>query len=398
MKYFIKQLGTKDCGVTCIKMLLAILNKNADYLYYSQINTETSSTLRDLIKIAKKEGVILKSSRFIEKEDLFKEKPKCPFLLIIRKDEGLHMILIRKITKNKIKVYDPNFGIYWLKKEALFKIWNGEILEVSNFKHGNFKLKKLRVFPKPFIILTIGFQILSIVSLILATLFIDKNYSFLVSLSLFFGYIVFELIYQKIIISSLKYFDNCILVDNYLSKREDFKNYFEPMNKFKYLLVSTPLTLISSFFMLTFGCILLLINNYWSFIILISTFIVQIVFKYLDDKYFKNKRVDLENLEKTLFNSEIEKEDEFKDKVLKMNEETYEYVNFSNFKRYFLVFFTISMCLIYLGFTGNISINFLFFHFFLFAFMQEEFIKLLNIGNNIEALKHYKCLYFYHFY
>mgnify|MGYP002516034857 CR=1 FL=1 len=148
MKYYIKQIGEKDCGVTCIKMLLAIVYKNTDYLYYPHVNVETSSSLRDLINLAKKEGVIIKASRIIDKKALFKKTVSCPFLIVINKKDNLHMVLIKKITKSRVKVYDPSSGIYWISKNNLFKIWNGEILEVSNILTSNFKLKKMATFCK----------------------------------------------------------------------------------------------------------------------------------------------------------------------------------------------------------------------------------------------------------
>ena len=397
MKYYIKQIGEKDCGVTCVKMLLAIVYKNTDYLYYPHVNVETSSSLRDLINLAKKEGVIIKASRIIDKKALFKKTVSCPFLIVINKKDNLHMVLIKKITKSRVKVYDPSSGIYWISKNNLFKIWNGEILEVSNILTSNFKLKKIRVYPKYFFWITILFQFLSLLSLITATFFIDKKFSFMISFLLFLSYIIFELLYQKIIILSLKYFDNQIFLEECFFKRQDFNKYYLPMSKFKFSLVSTPVKFISSFFMLVFGCIILGINNYWSLLILAITFAFQYIFKKIDNKFYKTKKNNLENIENKLLSNSNINGDEFKNEVKALNSQSYECISYNNFKRYFLIFLTICLSLIYIGFTGFISINYMFFHFFIFVFLQEQFEKIIEIDNDIENIKYYKCLYFYHF-
>ena len=52
MKYFIRQLGQKDCAFACLKMLLAITHKNKDYLYYQQNDIDRSYSLEEIIKLA----------------------------------------------------------------------------------------------------------------------------------------------------------------------------------------------------------------------------------------------------------------------------------------------------------------------------------------------------------
>ena len=92
MSYFIKQLGDKDCGFTCVKMLLSIYYHNKDYLYYPFPNIESRSSLRELMHFAKKEEMILAASRVVEKEEILKFKSKKPFLAPINKENNLHII------------------------------------------------------------------------------------------------------------------------------------------------------------------------------------------------------------------------------------------------------------------------------------------------------------------
>lgn len=234
MKYFVKQIGEKDCGYTCVKMLLAIKHKNKNYLYYPTPQIETSSSLKELMFFAKKEGLILSASRIINQNEFYSFKSKDPFLVPIKSGDNLHMVLIKRCFKNKVLIYDPATSIYFLKKAEFLKKRNGEMLEVKTVEEKDYKKPIINIIPRPFMFLTLLCQILSFSCLISATLFIDKNFNFLIPIFLFLGYIIFEFLYQKLIISSLRYFDSMILVNDYSYKRSNFRKYIEPMNKFKY--------------------------------------------------------------------------------------------------------------------------------------------------------------------
>ena len=59
MKYFIRQLGQKDCAFACLKMLLAITHKNKDYLYYQQNDIDRSYSLEEIIKLVTDNGIAI---------------------------------------------------------------------------------------------------------------------------------------------------------------------------------------------------------------------------------------------------------------------------------------------------------------------------------------------------
>ena len=67
MSYFIKQIGTKDCAIACLKMLLAISYRSKKFLYYPQPSKDQALSLNDVIKFAEKEGVELKGYKYHKK-------------------------------------------------------------------------------------------------------------------------------------------------------------------------------------------------------------------------------------------------------------------------------------------------------------------------------------------
>ncbi len=147
MSYFIKQLGDKDCGYTCIKMILSMSYKKSDFLYLNEPDIDRSASLRELMIFARKEGLDLGAYRAVDKNELFTKKANVPLLLPIAKENLLHMIVVRKIYKKHILVQDPASGIYFMSKKKLLSIWNGEYLEIIEKNGSDFKLKKKHFVP-----------------------------------------------------------------------------------------------------------------------------------------------------------------------------------------------------------------------------------------------------------
>ena len=155
--------------------------------------------------------------------------------------------------------------------------------------------------------------------------------------------------------------------------------------EFKYSIISYPIQIISCLLILSFGIFVLAINNLGNLIILGITFVLQIAFFLFEKFKFRRKLNYLEVLEKRLTNYSNENVDDFKINMTKLNEETYKCVSYYNFKKYLLIFVTIILCLIYQGFIGEISLNFMLFHFlyiFIYKKISTKFlmsIKLLTI-------------------
>ena len=219
MRYFIKQIGEKDCALTCLKMLLAIVYKSKKFLLYPLDDIERTYSLEEIIKIASKEGVKLYAFRFKNKEDLVKQT-SFPVLVPIKSGNTLHMVLIRKIKKNKLLIYDPAEEPKWVDFYEFTKIWNGECLEINEVKGSLFKEKKFNLVSKPYKVLVPLFQLLSFGFLIFALFFIDENYSFLIPLCFLVAFVIFEFIYRTLLINEMKSFDNRILNNFVLKERK----------------------------------------------------------------------------------------------------------------------------------------------------------------------------------
>lgn len=396
MQYYIHQLGDKDCGYTSVKMLLAHLYKRYDFLYYPEPSISTSTSLRDLMSYAKKEGVSLGAFRTISKDLFFKQKKKM-ILIPIKENDMFHMVLVKKILKKKSLIYDPMSGIHFIKNKNLVDIWDGEYLEVLNVEGSNFHLRKMRVVPKIFTFLTMFFEFVSFASLIIALYFIDGTIPFYLSLGLFLSYIIFEFIYQKILIETMKYFDKHTMVGEFALNRQDFKSRYANMTQFKVLAISNPIQIFSLILMCSLGIMVLGINSIYNLISIGIVFLFQIIFKLFENYKMGNRYNRISSLENDLGSLCRTSNTTFLSKINELNNETYRYVSFCNFKKYVMVFLIIALSFLYCSLTKNFSVNFMLFHFFFYLYINDDFEKIINFSKNFEDFKYYKALYLYYF-
>lgn len=228
MKYFVKQLGDKDCAIACVKMLLAIAYKNKKFLIYPQSDINQTYSLQDVINIAKREGVFLYAFRFKARDDLIKQT-NLPVLVPIKEGNTLHLTLIRKIKRDKLLIYDPMKGPLWIDLIDFLKVWDGECLEIEKVVGSSFIPKKMSFIKPQYLISIPIFQLISFAFLILALLFIDKNYSFVIPISFFFAFVLFEFIYKLLLVGEMKSFDqrvfeNLVVRDCNDLKKEIYRN------------------------------------------------------------------------------------------------------------------------------------------------------------------------------
>ncbi len=396
MQYYIHQLGDKDCGYTSVKMLMAHIYKRNDFLYYPEPSISTSTSLRDLMSYAKKEGVSLGAFRAINKGMFFKEKKKL-ILIPIKENDKFHMVMVKKMMRKKSLLYDPVAGIRYISNKKLIDIWDGEYLEVLNVEGSSFSLRKMRIIPKFFTVLTMIFEFMSFSSLIVALYFIDGTIPFYISLGLFISYIIFEFIYRKMLIQSMKYFDKHTMVGEFALNRQDFKSRYANMTQFKVLAISNPIQLFSLVLMCLLGIIVLGMNSLYNLISVATIFLFQLLFKFFENYQMEYRHNKINVIENDLDSLSRTSNKTFLSKIEELNNETYRFVSFCNFKKYLMIFLVIAMSLLYCGLSNNYSVNFMLFHFFFYLYINDDFEKIINFSKNNEDFKYYKALYLYYF-
>lgn len=392
MSYFIRQIGEKDCAITSLKILLANIYKRKDFLFYPQANINEALSLKDVIRIAKNEGVVLSAYRLKNKNEIKELKHK-KSLIVIKRRNILHLIYLKNIKRRGVVILDPKIGKVFMKFQDFFEIWNGEVLETVKVNGSNFNIKKKRIIPLYKEILMIAFQIFTYSLFLCGLYFINNTVDFLIPLVLFISFIFSLLLFNYLLINFMKKIDNDLFKGIYRSEG-NLKEKYLKITKLKTLIFTSPLELISSILLVTFSLIILGINSYLSLIIAFFVLFIQFLLKVISSSYLDYRKNYIENCENHLFLSENEENALSNFKVL--NDEVYKFITLNNLKKFLLILIIIVGCLFLCSFEKEISLNYLLFHVFAIYYISSNFDKILDFNKNYEELNYLKSIYFYY--
>ena len=391
MKYFIQQIKEKDCGFACLKILMANVHKNKDYLYYPQDIDDHSYSLAELIKIAKDEKITLKAYRFIKKSEIKNEKI-FPILTVCKANQKLHMVVLYKIRKNNFYIFDPIKGKIKLKERDFYEIWTGEALINLGVVKNKYHAKKNNIKETAFILGSSIVQVISFAALATGLYFINDKISFIIPILLFLAYFLFELLYKQVSIIGMKFFDKKVYKNLESTQRMPNK-FFEDISFYKTLFFSTPIQLISIGVSIVLFVILLGLNSYLN-LINIGLVVVINLFMNFGLKMYQERRKNDSYLG---FLSIDYSENQNIRKLKVLNDVTYKSIDALNLKNYVILFLIITLCLFYASLTNNVSINFVLFHVFSYFFLNELLNNFIGKIDNLKKIDEYKCLYLNYF-
>lgn len=392
MSYFIRQIGEKDCAITSLKILLANIYKRKDFLFYPQANINEALSLKDVIRIAKNEGVVLSAYRLKNKNEIKELKHK-KSLIVIKRRNILHLVYLKNIKRRGVVILDPKIGKVFINFQDFFEIWNGEVLETVKVNGSNFNIKKKRIIPLYKEILMIASQIFTYSLFLCGLYFINNTVDFLIPLVLFISFIFSLLLFNYLLINFMKKIDNDLFKGIYRSEG-NLKEKYLKITKLKTLIFTSPLELISSILLVTFSLIILGINSYLSLIIAFFVLFIQFLLKVISSSYLDYRKNYIENCENNLFLSENEENALSNFKVL--NDEVYKFITLNNLKKFLLILIIIVGCLFLCSFEKEISLNYLLFHVFAIYYISSNFDKILDFNKNYEELNYLKSTYYYY--
>ena len=393
MKYYIQQLGHKDCGITSLKILLANIYKRKDFLFYPEADINESLSLDQLITIAKNEGVELKGYRIKNKEEIKLLKNK-KILVILIQNGVSHIVNVDKIRKKYIKVYDSSIGFIKYKYEDFFKLFTGEFLEVVSIKGSNYKHKEKDLMPKKYRLIILGLQILSFLLLAVTFLFVNEEFSFIFPLIFVFAFTLLFVIQQQFLVFTMKKIDKTLYDEIFNRSKDKIKEKYLNITKLKKSLFVDPSQLVASILVVLIAVIILGLNSYLNLFAIGIVLLVQVCLLLIQNKFFNTNVNKISNLENNFFMSK-NKEDSYKI-YERINDATYKYLNITNLKKCVIYLLIIVLCFFLSSFSGNISLNFILFHFFIFILISENLEKIMLYKSQIDEQNYLKSYYYYY--
>lgn len=389
MKYFIYQSNERDCGFSSLKMLLACLNKDKTYLYLRKSNKNKDYSFLDLINIAKSNNLLIKG--FSYEKDNF-GFPKAPFLALINDN---HLVLIKKINKKHVYLYDPDKGKIRLKKNEFLEIFSYKTLEViEHIKTKSNNSICCKILPVKNIIIKVALSILPSLLLVSGFFFVKNDSYIFIPIILLSLFAISELVEKWYIFKEIHFFDK-LYIDKYfknsnLNNREKYNDYLS----FKKQYFSFGNSIVISVMISLLIIIISIINDPAYCVPILVLLLLLILKNFVFDKKIKKTKVQIENLERKIKNSDQNVISYVKDSMKIANEFVFK---FSAFKC-FLTFLIIIMSFLMMIYTKNISVNFIIFNFGVFYVLQENLDNLLTFSSNYDDYLKSKVKFLYQCY
>lgn len=324
----VHQYNSKDCGVACLLSIIKYYGGNNTFeniRYLTKCDEKGVSAL-NLIEASKKLGF---NSKGLKYDINFIYNIKLPAIAHVIINNYYHYVVILKVYKEKIYVFDPAKGNMTYTKLEFIKIWNGIILELIPYRkldNINTKIDKslfntilknkyMYIF---IFILTFIYIIFSLANNYYFKLLINNNnilkllllFIFLVIFKEFIDYIKNILVIKldnnidkeisitthKKLLSLPYYYFNSKTIGDITSRIKD-------LDYVKELFIKLPISLFIDFPLVIFSTIILLKINKKLFFIFLITTMLYIFITIIFNK--KNKNMIRNNQENNAINNEI---------------------------------------------------------------------------------------------
>ena len=393
MSYYIKQIKKNDCGYTSIKMYLASLSKNKDFLFMQDSKIENLSIL-ELIELLNKYNVEAKAYKNVSKKIIKKIREE--FLLINKNENSYHCVMVKKVIFNNLLIYDPEKGIYWMKMKdiineesiVIFRI--NKKTKINNYSNGLNKLFSYKIY-NLFIVIT---TFLALFSLIFG-LYLMNNNMIVQTLILLTLYVLLTLLSQFLTNKLNKIKINKI--NKYLLKTHNKigKNLIE--SNLNYVLKSTNListfliNIVSFIFLIT----LIVLNNYKNLLFIFLMIVYFIISRQILNKKITKTKERLNKFENNLNNCDHIKYDMLN---VQISSESNKLFKLLSINKYLDIFYSLIISLSICYFSETLNFISLVFYYILFSTIIKLLDGIIKFNEENNNVKYYlnKIFYYIH--
>jgi len=297
--YFIQQRQKDDCGFTCLKMILATLNKDKNYLFLPQKENHGPYSYTDLVKIGKEHGVNFSALKAIEKEGLINCR-SFPFIATIEKKNGnKHAVIITKIKIGRVYFTDPMKGNTSLSLKKFIDIWDGTGLFIESYEKKPYPFGKVEQISFASKFLLGMCQIFSGVFAIIGVYFIKDDTRIWVPALFLMLAIIMELIMRGITYHIMKKLDDYYFDEERIPK-SGYRDYIERYENYKKTVLSSPMRfIVILLFSLALFAIVLL-NDIRNLMLVIIPIVLAFVNAFIVYPTLKNRKREIAELEDEL--------------------------------------------------------------------------------------------------
>ena len=280
--YYIPQLHKSSCGMACLKMLLAMVQKDDGYLYLQEDEKHGPYSYQELVTIAQRYDVTLIGVQYSDKDDL-RHITEFPLILsMFGPNDTKHAVLISQRKGKRLKVHDPAKGVYWQRIDKFITRWDGTALAVNHVESHPYPYYVIDTKDKKGEITSYLLQALAAIFIAIATFFIKPDGKIVIPIIFVFLSLISEILLR---FTLLKRMQRC---DKYLRRflpyvrSDDYYEFYKRSQEYKRCSMSMGLNFVFSLLIVILIATVSLINSL-NFVILI---IASILAAYLDAFFF----------------------------------------------------------------------------------------------------------------
>lgn len=378
--FYIAQSGEHDCAFACLAMMLANYHKDRNYLFLQ--HEDKLYSFKDLIKIAAQYDLNLEGAKFTNEMEILKNKT-WPIIVILEEKENVkHAVLITKISRRKVYLFDPAQGKRKLELDYFLEVWSKVALLFSGLSK-----TKCPIIPPDFVSKEDKFvlpflQILSGLSLFIGTYFIDKE-SLLVIPIIFFGaFIVFELLFRSALVKAMKKMDDNIASYNLNITKEEYYSFYRNVERYRYVSLSFFSNLIFSLMIVLFLTFVLILNSVYNLLYVLSALLVALLESALHSAKMEEMIKDIENDEKSL--KEAKNQEEFQYFAKEARHKAYHISFYKSVYNYLSVVIFLALAIFIMTLSKVNSLTYIVFYLCVSVYLKSTFSKAISYSKDAE--------------
>ena len=330
--HYIRQTGKSDCGITCVKILLANIFNSKEYLYIPRNESKKNYSFLEMRNLASRYGVNLVGVKFEDDLDLRKIN-SFPIIISLDLSENIkHAVVLLKRRGNKFLVLDPSEGKKWISNLSLVSFWDGTALIVESIA---VKQNKPTLFSnlvhKGHLLILYALQIIASLSLVTSTYFIDGTYNSLIYCGLFIGVYLLSEIFFRLYLNKINKLISKNILDRISITPSDSYDFLHRLVTFKKLYFINKITIITNLVLGGFVSFIFIMNNPLNGIIIGATFLLGLLDAFAFRKIIKRKedKLSVKENDNSISNSIYN----FRSHIFKIEDKAAGIVNLSSFFR-----------------------------------------------------------------
>ena len=381
--FYVPQIQKDDCGIAALKMMLADVHQDRNYLFIPQDEEHGLYSYEDLSKIARRYNVELEGFS-VESVSEIEKGCDYPFIAtIVTKSGGNHAVYVAKVKKRSVILLDPLEGKMTISLGKFMQIWDGSLLKVKNAIKTPCPYKEAKpISSGQWLILNL-LHVLTAGSAIAGVFLISENIYIFLPIALFSFAIILEIVSKAYSISMMKTADD-FFYDNVEPKEGEYIKTLQKFERYKHGLLTSPSLFITTF-LITLALIVIVLNNDLKNFLLIASPLIAASFEALLYRpYLRKSTLEVALLESQLnVNKDIF---DYREKVGFLHKRAYRAGKMEMFKRSIGLALFVAVATVLMAINGMVSFPHVIFYLCIQIMIYHCFKTLLDYPDKCEEM------------